>query len=176
MTALNETSNLYQKLKNGEFVITAELSPPKVPDLSSTGPGGTRVTAKLIVNHAEFQAWNRAFLTRNVNAISGQLLLTAKAMAPVKTGRLRNAIKPSPTRFTGASKVEGGIEIDKAEVPYAGYVRWGTRPHVIRARRAKALRFEIQGREIFAKSVHHPGTKPNYFMERAVSKVAQSLR
>lgn len=34
MTALNDTSNLYKKLKNGEFVITAELSPPKVPDLS----------------------------------------------------------------------------------------------------------------------------------------------
>ncbi|MCC7517096.1 MAG: methylenetetrahydrofolate reductase [Pseudomonadales bacterium] len=34
MTPLNETSTLYKKLKAGEFVITAELSPPKVPDLS----------------------------------------------------------------------------------------------------------------------------------------------
>jgi 5,10-methylenetetrahydrofolate reductase len=34
MTALNDTSTLYKKLKAGEFVVTAELSPPKVPDLS----------------------------------------------------------------------------------------------------------------------------------------------
>lgn len=147
-----------------------------MPDLSATGPGGSRVTAKLIVNHAEFQSWTRAFLTRNVNSISGQLLYVAKALAPVKTGRLRNAIKPAPLRFIGPSKVEGGIEIDKNDVPYAGYVRWGTRPHLIRARRAKALRFEIQGKEIFAKQVHHPGTKPNYFMERAVDRVARSIR
>ena len=40
MTALNDTSNLYKKLKNGEFVITAELSPPKVPDLSRPKTSG----------------------------------------------------------------------------------------------------------------------------------------
>lgn len=34
MTDLQATSTLYKKIKNGEFVITAELSPPKVPDLS----------------------------------------------------------------------------------------------------------------------------------------------
>lgn len=32
--AMNNTSTLYKKLKAGEFVITAEMSPPKVPDLS----------------------------------------------------------------------------------------------------------------------------------------------
>jgi methylenetetrahydrofolate reductase (NADPH) len=31
---MNDTSTLYRKLKAGEFVITAELSPTKVPDLS----------------------------------------------------------------------------------------------------------------------------------------------
>jgi methylenetetrahydrofolate reductase (NADPH) len=31
---MNDTSTLSKKLKAGEFVITAELSPPKVPDLS----------------------------------------------------------------------------------------------------------------------------------------------
>jgi len=31
---MNDTSTLYKKLKAGEFVITAEMSPPKVPDLS----------------------------------------------------------------------------------------------------------------------------------------------
>ncbi len=31
---MSDTSTLYKKLKAGEFAITAELSPPKVPDLS----------------------------------------------------------------------------------------------------------------------------------------------
>jgi len=31
---MSDTSTLYKKLQAGEFVITAELSPPKVPDLS----------------------------------------------------------------------------------------------------------------------------------------------
>lgn len=31
---MNDTSNLYKKIKAGEFVVTAELSPPKVPELS----------------------------------------------------------------------------------------------------------------------------------------------
>ena len=31
---MNDTSTLYKKLKAGEFVITAEMSPPKVPQLS----------------------------------------------------------------------------------------------------------------------------------------------
>lgn len=31
---MNNTSTLYKKLKAGDFVITAEMSPPKVPDLS----------------------------------------------------------------------------------------------------------------------------------------------
>ena len=32
---MNDTSTLYKKLKAGEFAITAELSPPKVPDLKA---------------------------------------------------------------------------------------------------------------------------------------------
>ena len=145
-----------------------------MPDLSATGPGGVKVTAKMIVNPHELESWSRAFLTRNATALSGQLLLAAKAEAPVRTGRLRNAIKEAPLSFQGF-KVEGGIEIDLADVPYAGYVRWGTRPHVIRARNAKALHFQMGGRDVFCKSVNHPGTKPNYFMERAVGRVARSL-
>ncbi len=31
---MNDTSTLYKKLQSGEFAITAELSPPKAPDLS----------------------------------------------------------------------------------------------------------------------------------------------
>jgi hypothetical protein len=44
----------------------------------------------------------------------------------------------------------------------------GTRPHLIRPRRAKALRFEVGGDVVFTKLVRHPGTRPNNFMARAL--------
>jgi hypothetical protein len=45
--------------------------------------------------------------------------------------------------------------------PYATYIERGTRPHVIRPVRARMLRFTTkQGQVVFAREVHHPGTKP----------------
>ncbi|MDN3056844.1 hypothetical protein PH213_20280 [Streptomyces sp. SRF1] len=52
--------------------------------------------------------------------------------------------------------------------PAVHYVLNGTRPHLIRPRRAKALRFKLGGRVVFAKLVRHPGTKPNDFLGKAL--------
>lgn len=48
----------------------------------------------------------------------------------------------------------------------------GTRPHIIRPRRAQALRFRMGGRIVFAKLVHHPGTRARPFLDRALREVA----
>lgn len=67
---------------------------------------------------------------------------------------------------------------------YAEFVNDGTRPHVIRPKRAHtlrrssrgvvkpALRFVVGGRVVFARVVHHPGTRPNPFLDRAVREIA----
>lgn len=60
------------------------------------------------------------------------------------------------------------------DVAYAEMVNDGTRPHLIRPRRAKALRFTVGGRVVYAKVVHHPGTRPNPFLDKALQKVARS--
>lgn len=52
---------------------------------------------------------------------------------------------------------------------YAGFIEFGTRPHIIRPRRAKALRFMVGLQEVFARLVHHPGTRPYKFLYRATS-------
>ncbi|MFD6936263.1 hypothetical protein ACFWAP_08940 [Streptomyces goshikiensis] len=65
----------------------------------------------------------------------------------------------------GPRGLQGVIVCDH---PATRYVLDGTRPHIIRPRRAKALRFEIRGREIFAAYVRHPGTRPNDFLGRAL--------
>ena len=52
--------------------------------------------------------------------------------------------------------------------PAALYVVHGTRPHIIRPVRAKALRFTVGGQVVYARVVHHPGTKPNDFLRQAL--------
>ncbi|PJH69208.1 hypothetical protein CVR96_27540 [Salmonella enterica subsp. enterica serovar Typhimurium] len=43
-------------------------------------------------------------------------------------------------------------------------MEYGTKPHKISAKTANALKFEVGGNTVFAKSVMHPGTKPMPFM------------
>lgn len=51
---------------------------------------------------------------------------------------------------------------------YAPYVELGTAPHTIKAVNKKVLANAATG-EVFGPVVHHPGTKPNPFMERIVA-------
>ncbi|EDY43995.1 hypothetical protein [Streptomyces sp. SPB074] len=69
-------------------------------------------------------------------------------------------------------RVEGrgrGMEaIITSTHPASRYVLHGTAPHIIRPRRARALRFQAGGRTVFAAVVHHPGTRANDFLSRAL--------
>lgn len=52
-------------------------------------------------------------------------------------------------------------------LPYGKWVEQGTKPHVIRARNARFLRFQIGPRTVFRRSVRHPGTKPQPYLHPA---------
>ncbi|WP_327345999.1 hypothetical protein [Streptomyces europaeiscabiei] len=65
----------------------------------------------------------------------------------------------------GPNGLQGVIVCDHHAVRF---VLDGTRPHIIRPRRAKALRFDVGGETVFASVVRHPGTRPNNFMGRAL--------
>lgn len=52
--------------------------------------------------------------------------------------------------------------------PASLYVLGGTRPHVIRPVRARALKFTVGGATVYAKVVMHPGTQPNRFLQEAL--------
>ncbi|XVV34944.1 hypothetical protein ACQPXT_13245 [Streptomyces sp. CA-100214] len=67
----------------------------------------------------------------------------------------------------GPGGLQGVITCDH---PAVRYVLDGTRPHLIRPRRAKALRFEVGGRVVFAKLVRHPGTEANNFLAEALRR------
>lgn len=92
---------------------------------------------------------------------------TMREKAPRKTGRLRKSIR----------KVVRGYEAYVfPTAPYAAYVEFGTRPHIIRPVRAKALRFETRtGEIVFTRLVRHPGTKPKRFIRETVEEVVRRI-
>lgn len=55
------------------------------------------------------------------------------------------------------------------------YLEFGTRPHVILPK-GEALKFEIEGETIFAKSVFHPGTKPLGFVRLTQDDLNKSAK
>lgn len=60
--------------------------------------------------------------------------------------------------------------------PVAPHVEWDTSPHLIRARRAAALRFYSPlGELVFAKVVNHPGTTGQHMMARALDRLQAEL-
>lgn len=96
----------------------------------------------------------------------------AKREAPFREGTLRDSIKGRPTG--GSANVSTGVI--EATAKHAGYMAHGTDPHVIRAKRAKALRWEDGGGVRFAQSVNHPGTKPDDFFERGEQAADSDLQ
>lgn len=103
-----------------------------------------------------------------------------------------HAKKGALERSLGKVRIHGGWEIshDSRIAPYARFVHDGTKPHVIFPRRAsgspgapgaggsgrKMLRWAAGGKFQFARSVKHPGTKPDRWMDRAAAQATLIFR
>ena len=118
-------------------------------------------------------ALNRTFraTSRSEGEIAArQIVARAKVLAPVDTGRLRASIRVErQSTFGLRQRWTVGSDVE-----YAPMVNDGTRPHIIRPRRAKALKFTVGGRTVYARVVHHPGTRANPFLDKALADVARS--
>lgn len=94
----------------------------------------------------------------------------SRKLVRVRTGHLFSTID---TRVGGN---KGGVFVDVVAggkgIKYTGYEHDGTRPHVIRARRKKALRFVLNGQVVFRKQVQHPGTTGTLFLTMALPYAA----
>jgi hypothetical protein len=84
--------------------------------------------------------------------------------APVRTGYLASTV------YKQVSDSECIIGVAAS---YGKAVVEGTAPHEIRSTNGNLLAFMIAGKMIFTPIVHHPGTKPNPFLQNAVEE-AQS--
>lgn len=104
----------------------------------------------------QLEAAAMALLVRKARAVQRE----ARRMAPGRMGRKVNAVI-----------VGKHVRIESTH-DATMYVIKGTRPHIIRPRYRKALKFNLKGRTVFAKVVHHPGTKKNDFLTKALRTVA----
>lgn len=100
----------------------------------------------------------------------GRVEFESKKLVRVRTGRLltsihreigQNSRGPYVTLWAGGKGIK-----------YVGYEHDGTPPHVIRARRKKALRFVLDGHVVFRKKVNHPGTTGTLFLTMALPYAA----
>lgn len=102
-------------------------------------------------------------LGNDLDARAARVASRARQLVGVDTGLLLSTIRVE----SGA----GYRDIVAGRVGKTPYTIWhhdGSAPHVIRPRRARALRFEINGRVIFAAKVNHPGTRGTKFLTRAL--------
>jgi len=60
---------------------------------------------------------------------------------------------------------------------YANFVLFGSRPHIIKAKNKRALRFSYKNLDefIYRKSVHHPGYRGDDFLKKALDKTFNKL-
>lgn len=107
---------------------------------------------------------------RLVEEVAESALGAARQLVPVRSGRLSRSLRIEPR-----GRLERHVVMGGARAPHAPYVEHGTRPHLIRPRRARALRFEVDGEIIYARLVHHPGTSPMEVMARAAEEALKEL-
>lgn len=69
-------------------------------------------------------------------------------------------------------RIADGFEIghDLQHAPHAVFVHWGTKPHVIRPKNKKTLRWPSGGAFSFARSARHPGYKGDPWLVRAAAQ------
>lgn len=121
---------------------------------------------------------NKAALNRELKSPNGmvgdylrkrgqQLTLLAQNQVGVRSGALKRSIKYVVyNRNNGELTVQVGSDNKISLIHHEG-----SKPHIIKPRYKKALRYKQHGKIVFASVVKHPGTKPNKFLSDNLSKV-----
>jgi hypothetical protein len=105
-----------------------------------------------------------------------KIMANMQQIVHVKTGRLKASIvmQVSP----------GRVEIGPVGVPYASYVEFGTGMYgefptagwTIRPKKpGGVLVFEVDGKKVFAREVHHKGSHPYPYVRPAVKQYLASI-
>lgn len=101
--------------------------------------------------------------TRFLTLIAELSIEALRMNVPVDTGRLRDSFSYTVRK--------GQVDVYTTEGDLLNWIDKGTPAHVIEPVTTNVLRFEINGREIFAKRVNHPGTKRNPIIDEINSNI-----
>lgn len=129
--------------------------------------------AEFHLDQAALSKFIQAAGRKKVNSLTRGIANQARATVPVHSANLGRTIGMTPAAATGPFKVSGSVFAGGRQAPYAIPVHEGSRPHIIRARRAPMLRFfwEKVGKNVAFRSVHHPGVKARPFLRNAAIRV-----
>jgi HK97 gp10 family phage protein len=102
--------------------------------------------------------------------IANSMAQDMQAIVPVDTGNLKSAIKVT-------KEGEGRYRVgpDLVQAPYAWFVEFGTKPHIIEAKPGKTLRFQKDGKTIYTKRVRHPGTRAQPYVRPVLANWVDRL-
>lgn len=130
-----------------------------------------------------------AAIHRLFNSPQGPVVRELEYVGSAVQAGARAKIRPSQIRADGGLSLRDSIVKRLitgtwptmrivAQKPYAYYLHEGTEAHEIRPKAKQALRFYSQraGGFVFAKVVHHPGTKPLRYLTDTARDVLSRLR
>lgn len=116
----------------------------------------------------------------------GRLIVPAKGTGPLANATPRKTGKLARSTFFEVLKLGFGQTLlvkQPAKTPpeygsefYGGFIRTGTKKHIIRPRLKSVLRFEIGQEVFFASEVQHPGTKPNKYHIRTLNTLRPQIQ
>lgn len=120
---------------------------------------------QLIANLQQAPSIAAPILQRTLSASQAILAkYTTKDTVPWRTGFLAQTFR---------AELSSGVLRWFPTASYAPFVEFGTKPHVIEPKNAKALYWP--GADHPVKRVNHPGTKANPFMERIVAAATPDI-
>lgn len=103
----------------------------------------------------------------HISDLADRVESLAKRQVGVDTGDLRASIHVRPNRQ--ASGMPSYLIGSSNSIAYLHHE--GSRPHVIKPKNAKVLRFAGYGTIVYARQVYHPGTAPNRYLTGPLSAV-----
>ena len=135
-----------------------------------------RIRARATINPAQ--------LNRLLTSRTGAVGKVMAGFAGLATRETRQVADERVNRQSGRyydsirSTTEGsprGVKVVTSSINYGGAPEKATRPHVIRPRRARVLRFQVAGRTVYATRVFHPGTKARSILRDGARRAGRRL-
>ena len=125
-----------------------------------------------IRDFVELYIENSDILRKETYKLALNLENNIKREAPYDDGRLKRSIRVDTRIYDKYSIITGYW--DEGLAPHGIYVLAGTKPHVITPKSKKALFWKGASHPVMR--VNHPGTKPNDFLGRGLTRTVANYK